>query len=50
MQRLYRRYIRMTARGVPTQKAAVAVARELVGFVWAALSSLTLARELPKAS
>jgi transposase len=50
MQRLYRRYIRMTLRGVPTQKATVAVARELVGFVWAALSALGPAAELPKAS
>jgi transposase len=50
MQRLYRRYIRLTLRGVPPQKAVVAVARELVGFVWAALSPLALAPTLPKAS
>jgi transposase len=50
MQRLYRRYVRMTLRGVPTQKATVAIARELVGFVWAALSPLGPAAELPKAS
>ena len=50
MQRLYRRYVRMTLRGVPTQKATVAVARELVGFVWAALSPLGPGAEFSKAS
>jgi transposase len=50
MQRLYRRYIRLTLRGVPPQKAIVAVARELAGFVWAVLYPLALARELPQAS
>ena len=50
MQRLYRRYLRLTARGVPSQKAIIAVARELVGFVWAALSPLAAATDLPKAS
>jgi transposase len=34
-QRLYRRYIRLTARGKKSQLAVIAVARELVGFVWA---------------
>jgi transposase len=33
--RLTRRYQRMVARGKPPQKAVVAVARELVGFIWA---------------
>lgn len=33
--RLYRRMARLTARGKESQKAVVAVARELVGFVWA---------------
>ena len=50
VQRLHRRYLRLTLRGVPPQKAVVAVARELVGFVWAALSPLALGVELPKAS
>ncbi|HEX9122123.1 MAG TPA: IS110 family transposase [Actinomycetota bacterium] len=40
MQRLHRRYQQMTLRGVMTQKAIVAMARELAGFVWAALSPL----------
>jgi transposase len=50
MQRLYRRYTHLTLKGVPSQKATVAIARELVGFVWAALSPLALAAELPHAS
>ena len=37
MTRLYRRYSRMTSARVPAPKAVVAVARELVGFIWAAL-------------
>ena len=37
MQRLHRRFNRMTAKGIPSNKVAVAIARELVGFVWAAL-------------
>lgn len=37
MQRLHRRFNRMTAKGIPSNKVAVATARELVGFVWAAL-------------
>jgi transposase len=37
-QRLYRRYQRMTERGMPTPKAVTAIARELTGFIWAALS------------
>lgn len=36
-QRLHRRYHRLVARGVPTNKAVVAVARELAGFIWAAM-------------
>lgn len=35
--RLCRRYQRLTASGKAPQKAAVAVARELVGFIWAAM-------------
>ena len=34
-QRLYSRWLRMTARGKPSQKIVVACARELAGFVWA---------------
>ena len=33
-QRLYRRFTRLQARGKPLPKVAVAIARELVGFVW----------------
>lgn len=35
--RLYRRHRHLTANGKPTTKANVAVARELSGFIWAAL-------------
>jgi transposase len=38
-QRLSRRYRRMTARGKPHNKVVVAVARELVGSLWATLAS-----------
>lgn len=34
-QRLNRKYHRLLKRGKPSQKAVVAVARELLGFVWA---------------
>ncbi len=37
-QRLYRRYHRLAARGKPSQLVITAVARELTGFVWAALT------------
>jgi transposase len=40
MLRLHRRYEHMTQRGVLPQKAVVAMARELAGFIWAALSPL----------
>jgi transposase len=36
-QRLYRRYHRLRSRGKPSQHVITAVARELTGFVWAAL-------------
>jgi transposase len=36
--RLYRRYQRLSARGKPKQHVVTAVARELTGFVWAALT------------
>ena len=37
-QRLFRRYHRLAARGKPKQHVVTAVARELTGFVWAALT------------
>ena len=37
-QRLHRRYARLAARGKPKQHVITAVARELTGFVWAALT------------
>lgn len=37
-QRLHRRYQRLAARGKPKQHVVTAVARELAGFVWAALT------------
>jgi transposase len=36
-QRLHTRYQRLTARGKPHNKVVVAVGRELVGFLWAAM-------------
>jgi hypothetical protein len=39
LQRLHRRFARLTARGKLPHKAVVAVGRELVGFVWAALTA-----------
>lgn len=37
-QRLHRRYHRLAARGKPSQHIITAVARELTGFIWAALT------------
>jgi transposase len=37
-QRLHHRYRRLTARGKPKQHVVAAVARELTGFLWAALT------------
>ena len=37
-QRLHRRFARLAARGKPKQHVVTAVARELTGFVWAALT------------
>ena len=42
-ERLYRRYHHLLKRGKPTPKAVVAVARELVGFLWAAWVPVTVA-------
>lgn len=39
--RLHRRYRRLVGRGKPKQKAVVAVAREMLGFIWA------IAQEIP---
>lgn len=36
-ERLCRRYARMTAQGKPHHKIVIAIARELVGYLWAAL-------------
>ena len=36
-QRLHKRYRRLSERGKPQGKIVTAVARELVGFLWAAL-------------
>jgi transposase len=36
-ERLYRRWWRMTARGIPSPKVVVAMARELAGYLWATL-------------
>lgn len=46
-RRLYRRFHRLVlANGKPTQKAVVAVARELAGFIWAALYQYPAQQEL----
>jgi len=37
MIRLHRRFHRLVEKGKPSPKAVVAIARELVGFIWAAL-------------
>jgi transposase len=42
MQRLHRRFTSMVQRGKPAPKAAVAVARELAGFVWAVLYPIAM--------
>lgn len=43
MSRLHRRFHRLVAKGKPTPKVAVAIARELVGFIWAALRPMAAA-------
>ena len=49
-RRLYRRFHRLVlGNGKPTQKAVVAVARELAGFLWAALRQYPAQRELQAA-
>jgi transposase len=37
-ERLHRRWVRMSFKGKPTQKTVVAMARELVGYLWAVLN------------
>jgi len=41
---LHRKFWRLVSRGKPSQVAAVAVARELAGFVWA------IAQQVPAAA
>lgn len=36
-ERLHKRWVRMTFKGKPTQKTVVAMARELVGYIWAVM-------------
>jgi transposase len=51
MQRLHRRFYRMVlTHHKPTQKAVVAVARELVGFLWATLYMEAQAHEERRAA
>jgi transposase len=38
-ERLHARFVRMTHRGIPYNKVVVAMARELVGYLWATLYS-----------
>ena len=44
--RLCRRFRHLTERSKPFSKAVVAVARELIGFVWAALYPATLGQAI----
>ena len=43
MTRLYKRWCTMQAHNKPSPKIVVAIARELVGFIWAVLTE-TIAR------
>jgi transposase len=43
MVRLHRRYTQMTARRKPAPKVVTAIARELVGFIWAVLYPMSVA-------
>lgn len=40
-QRLHRRYFRLVQRGKSSQQAIVAIARELLGFIWAVAQTLS---------
>ena len=48
-KRLHTRFMKLTARRMPRNKAVVAVARELCGFIWAALRSLECYRSTESA-
>ena len=51
MIRLHQRYWRLSNRGLKTQKVAVAIARELAGFIWAgAQECYRLQEEIKKAA
>lgn len=43
--RLHRKFWRLVQRGLPTNKAAVAVARELAGFAWAIAQHIPVPKE-----
>jgi transposase len=48
-ERLHNRYVHLVGRGKPKPKAAVAVARELLGFVWAIARQVAAERVTPVA-
>ncbi len=48
LSRLHRRYWRLSARGKPVNKVVSAVARELVGFVWAVMREGQMRQELAR--
>jgi transposase len=43
--RLHRRYAALSSRGKPAQKVATAIARELLGFVWALATQIEAAQD-----
>jgi transposase len=47
--RLHQRYVRLVTKGKPKPTAAVAVARELLGFVWAIARQVAAERAAPAA-
>jgi transposase len=49
-QRLYKRYIALTSRGKTSGQAMTALARELLGFVWAIAVHTEKQFQLPKAA
>jgi transposase len=48
LQRLHRRYWKLSMQGKPAGKVIIAVARELAGFIWAVLSPEALPQQAPK--
>jgi transposase len=48
--RLYRKYVRLASRGKPHQQVVTAVARELLGFVWAVGVQVDREQQLHKAA